>query len=92
MADALEVVATVDTIVSIDVTEIHIEPPVSGSTPLIRYSLLVTWSSGRTEVRSKVVKPTDFVACLASFCQATPKRKLLTWLVSAGYETNLTIQ
>jgi hypothetical protein len=68
------------------------EPVVNGSTPQFRYSLLVTWSSGRTEVRSKLVRPADFNACVASFAQAAPKRKLLTWLVSAGYETNLTVQ
>jgi hypothetical protein len=57
MADALEVTPTIDTIVSIDVVEIHMEPVVNGSTPQFRYSLLVTWSSGRTETRSKLVKP-----------------------------------
>jgi hypothetical protein len=87
MPDAVPVNAPADTVVAVDVVAIHIRPLDN----IVAYRFQITWQSGRVEMQEfKQVKPEDFGACLNSFCKTAPKNKFLTWLVSAGYETNLT--
>src|SRR6266498_4833239 len=84
MSDATCTTPVQDQVTAIDVDWINICPADS----LIRYSLRETWASGKMTIRNgSVSNATAFASCLGSFCQAAPKRKLLTWLVSNGYET-----
>lgn len=85
MADATST-AVADSITAVDLLKIQIEPVSS----IINYTLRETWTSGKVTVRDGVVKAADFAACLTAFCQATPKKKFLQYLVTAGYETAIT--
>jgi len=85
MADATSTTVA-DSITAIDLLKIQIEPQSS----VINYTLRQTWASGKVDTRDGVVKTADFAPCLAAFCQATPKKKFLQYLVTAGYETTIT--
>ena len=86
MADATATTQPTDTIAAIDIESIAIKPIAQ----LVFYRLRLTWSSGAITFRENTVGNADFIACISSFCQATPRKKLLTYLSSAGYEPNLT--
>jgi len=86
-ADATPTAPVTDSVTAIDLVMIRINAVDS----LIEYALRTTWSSGQTTERRSTVKASDFVAAIASFCQATPRKKFLTWLAANGYESNLTI-
>lgn len=88
MADAVPTTPQADQVTAIDVQFMHIDPPSS----TVSYQLRLTWQSGKiTYADTKVIAVADFLACIGSFCQATPKKKFLNWLVTAGYETNITV-
>jgi hypothetical protein len=90
--DAVVIAQPTDTITQVDLLSIAIFPgpvAVSPAGPTVYYRLQETWASGKITQREGVVGSPNFLACIASFCQATPKKKLLTWLAANGYEPNL---
>jgi hypothetical protein len=90
MADATPTTPITDTVTGVDLMKISIQPVPGSATGEIHYVIQETWSSGKLTVRQNTVRPTEFIACLAAFCQATPKKKFLQFLVANGYENNLT--
>ena len=75
-----------EAITGYDVTRIEIIVP----SQQINYRLTITYTSGATRVTEGKIVNTDFAAALGSFCQATPRKKFITWLASNGYESNIT--
>ena len=86
MADATLVAQSGDTITAVDLVSMTIFPLLSN----LSYSLRETWASGKVTTRDGFIDAAHFAACIASWTQATPKRKFLTWLAANGFETNLT--
>ncbi len=84
--DATPISQPSDPIVGIDVQEMRLLPLTSS----LFYRLRITLTSGATINTEKTVSAADFAAALGSFCQATPKKKFLTWLAANGYESNIT--
>lgn len=87
MPDATYTTPVVDQVTAIDVELMVIRPLDS----IVSYTLRLTWQSGNVTHRSNAISIADFASCLGSFCQATPKRKFLQYLLSAGYESGLTV-
>ncbi len=87
MPDATPAAPVTETLIDIDIDEIKFRPRVR----VAFYRIVKTYSSGREVYEEKVIPEAAYNSVGAAIFQANPLRKLLTWLVANGYESNLII-
>lgn len=75
-----------DPIVAVDIDEMRLRP----LTSILFYRLTYTRASGASFSSEQTISAAEFNAALGSFCQATPKKKFLQWLITSGHESNIT--
>lgn len=88
MADATLNSPESDPITSMDVHAIHIFP--ADQQVIVELSY-VRQSGTRARTVTERFDGADFVSCVASFCQAVPKKKLLQYIVDKGRLQGVTL-